>query len=245
MRFAIKISTIAVMSLLFISIPILSRADQFDHYREYIDNYQKYTSYQREQSIRKLEAMKTTDIERNYLLGMLYMLQGIDSMTSFAQSKQEKPKAEEVLKEPVVRNYFEKAQQNYDAVEKAHPGYKFIYCKYAELYRYSFNDAGLRKVTSRIGSTSQSESTAQCKSAIEDIAEGFASHGYANISKVIYEEAVKNWKPYPKYMLEALGDIANVQNNPSQSKYWWKRCVDEAEKDDRKIRCQEKLKSKN
>jgi hypothetical protein len=245
MRFVIKIATIAVISLSFICIPILSRADQFDRYREYIDNYQKYTYDQREQSIRELEAMKTGDIEKNYLLGMLYMLQGVDSMTSYAQSKKEKPKAEAVLKEPVVRTYFEKAQQNYDIVEKANPGYKYIYCKYAELYRYSFNEDGLKQVTSRIGIPSQSESATQCKSAIEDVAEGFAIHGYANISKVIYEEAVKNWKPYPKYMLEALGDIANVQNDPSQSKFWWKRCVDEAEKDDRKIRCQEKLKSKN
>ncbi len=245
MSFTVKIAAIVVMLLSYNCMPILARADQFDRYREHIDNYQKYTHDQREHTIQELAAMKTPDIERNYLLGMLYVLQGVDSMTSYAQSKKEKPRAEEVLKEPVIHNYFEKAKQNYDTVEQTNPGYKYIYCKYAELYRYSFNESGLRKVTSQVGRASQSESTTQCKSAIEDIAEGFASHGYANISQVIYEEAVKNWKPYPKYMLEALGDIANVQNSTSQSKFWWKRCMDEAENNDRKIRCQEKLKSKN
>jgi hypothetical protein len=244
MRFTIRVLTVCFTILSLALLPGLTYADQFDRFREYIDNYQSYSPNQRRQAIQDLEKLKTADIEKNYLLGMLYMLQGVDAMTSYAQSKREKPRAEEVLKEPSIRNYFEKAKQNYDTVEKAKPGYKYIYCKYAELYRYSFNGAGLRNVTSQIGQTGQSESTTQCKSAIEDIAEGFASHGYADISRIIFEEAVKNWKPYPKYMLEALGDIANVQNNPGQSKLWWKRCVDEAEKDDRKKRCQEKLNGK-
>ncbi len=245
MRFTTKTLTVAFITLSLSMLPVLIYADQFDPYREYIDNYKNYSSTQREKAIQDLESLMTTDIEKNYLLGMLYFLQGVDAMTKSAQAKKEKPKAEEVLKEPTVRNYFEKSQRNYEAVEKAQPGYKYIYCKFAELYRYSFNIEGLRQVTSRVGKTNQNERISQCKSSIEDVAEGFASHGYANISQAIYEEAVKSWTPYPKYMLEALGDIANVQKDPSRSKFWWKRCVDEAEKVDRKKRCEDKLKDTN
>jgi len=245
MRLIINKGAMIFMVFMFTFIPLLTYADQFDRYRDYIDNYPNYTHDQREASIQSLEKMKTTDIEKNYLLGMLYFIQGVDAMTSSAQSKKEKPKAEDILKEPVVRGYFEKSQWDYEAVEKAHPGYKYIYCKFAELYRYSFNAEGLRKVTSLVGKINQNDRVSQCKSSIEDIAEGFASHGYANLSKAIYEEAVKSWNPYPKYMLEALGDIANVQKDTVQSKYWWKRCMDEAEKLDRKKRCENKLKGTN
>ncbi len=236
-----RLIAIAMIVSSVILMPSLSSADQFDHYRKYIDNSQNYSLDQRDRSIQELEALKTADIEKNYLLGMLYLLQGIESMKASAQAKKDKPRAEDILKEPAIRRYFEKAEQNYDTVEKTNPGYKYIYCKYAELYRYSFNEDGLRRVTNRVGMVVQNERVEQCKGAIENIAEGYATYGYANLSKVIYEEAVRSWQSYPKYMLEALGDIENVRNNPAQAKYWWKRCDEEAEKSDRKKRCQDKF----
>lgn len=219
-------------------------ADDFDGFRKYIDNYEAYSHEQRESSIQQLERMKSSNVEKNYLLGMLYFLQGVDSINLIAQSKKEKLNVNEVINETQVHEYFVKSQQQYEIVEKAHPGYKFIYCKFAELYRFSFNAEGLRQVTSRAGQVKQEENVTQCKNSLEDIAEGFAQRGYLKLSQSIYEEAIKTWKPYPKYMLEALGDIEKTHNDLVRAKSWWKRCIDEADSSGKK-RCAEKIGAEN
>jgi hypothetical protein len=148
--------------------------DSLDPYRNCVDNFDKYFPTERERCIRELETLRIEDVEKNYLLGMLYSLQGFHAMMASAREKKAKPRAEDVAKEPGIREYFEKAEQNYDTVEKVKPGYKFIYCKYAELYRISFNEDGLRKITNRVGGKMGNETIVQCKKLIEDIAEGFA-----------------------------------------------------------------------
>ncbi|HEX20644.1 MAG TPA: hypothetical protein ENG78_07495 [Acidiferrobacteraceae bacterium] len=226
--------------LLVLGVLVLPRgasADQFDRYRNIIDNYHKYTLQKRETAIVGLEATRTSSVEKRYLLGMLYFIQGVERMKIVARAQTQKPKVEVVLKEKTVQAYFQKAKANYDAVESKSPGYKYIYCKYGELYRYSFNEDGLRKVTNRIGNTTQNNRTKQCKAMLENTAEQFARYGHANLSKVIYEEAVRNWRAYPKYMLEALGDIANATKDKTKALYWWNRCVTEAERSRRKQRC--------
>lgn len=222
-------------------LPRDTSADQFDRFRNVIDNYHKYSLQKRETVITELEATKTSSIEKKYLLGMLYFIQGTERMKVVARAKKKKPKVEEVLRDKTIQAYFQKAKANYDVVESRSPGYKYIYCKYGELYRYSFNENGLRKVARLIGKAAQNDRTKQCKAMLENAAEQFARYGHANLSKVIYEEAVKNWRGYPKYMIEALGDIAKARKDKTKSRYWWNRCVKEAERSERKKRCVTKI----
>ena len=227
-------------TILFLFVITSAFADQFDSYRKEIDCLECFNFSEREKAIHNLENMQTKDIERNYLLGMLYFIQAIEAAKTSAQSRAETPRIEEVMEEPSVRYLFEAAEANYGAVEKASPGYKFIYCKYGELYQFWNNEQGLRNTTRLAGRAKQNENIQQCKDMLEDAAEGYAQRGFANLSKAIYEEAVKEWRPYPPYMLEALGDIAEVQKNENEAVTWWKRCVKEGSPE-AKARCEKKL----
>lgn len=215
-------------------------ADQFDSFRKVIDCFECYSLEQREMAIRDLEAMPVSDVEQKYLLGMLYFMQAVETAKTRAQSMAQKPRIQEVMSEPDVRDLFQKSEANYDAVEKESAGYKYIYCKYGELYRYWHNERGLRRTTVLIGRTKQNERTQQCKNMLEDVAEKYAQHGFADLSKAIYEEAVRQWKPYPVYMLEALGDIEQALKNKKQAAYWWGRCVKETDSSESRERCEKK-----
>lgn len=219
-------------------------ADGYDEYRNIIDNYPSFTFEQRQLSITELEKSKQQDVEKYYILGMLYFIQSIDVMQKAAQSKSEKPKIEDVVSEESVSIYLNKTEENYNRVNIEHPGYKFIYCKYAELYWYSINAKGLERITKEVGGAGNNEQMDQCKSVLEDVAEKLASKGYAAISKTIYKTAVSNWSSYPKYMLEAIGDIENISNNINEAVVWWKRCASEAT-GDRKKRCTSKYSALN
>lgn len=213
-------------------------ADQFDSYRKPIDCIDCYTFTQREKAIHDLENMSSKDVERNYLLGMLYFIQAVEAAKTSAQSKAKKPRIDEVMAEPPVRHLFEASEANYDAVERASPGYKFIYCKYGELYRFWHNERGLRRTTVLVGRAKPNANIQQCKGMLEDAAEAYTQYDVTT-SKAIYEEAVREWKPYPPYMLEALGDIEEFQKNEKQAVTWWSRCVNEAAPE-AKARCEEK-----
>lgn len=227
----------SILVIVVLVLPLRAPADEFDQYRQIIDNFYKYPAQERETAITELERTKASSIEKDYLLGMLYFIQGIELMKTIARAQEKKPKAEEVLKDKTVQEYFRKAKAKYDGVESKSPGYKYIYCKYGELYRYSFDQDGLRRVTNHVGHATENDRLRQCKNMLENAAEQFVRYGYARLSKVIYEEAVKTWRPYPIYMLEALGDIEQVQQNKTKALYWWKRCVAEAESSERKQRC--------
>lgn len=229
--------SLGVLAIAVLVLPLVASADQFDRYRHVIDRFHEYPVQERETTIAELEGTKTSSIEKNYLLGMLYFIQGVERMKTIARAQEKKPRVEEVLKDKTVQGYFQKAEANYDAVQSTSPGYKYIYCKYGELYRYSFNEDGLRKVTRQVGRADQNDRLEQCKAMLEDVAEGFVRYGYVGLSKVIYEEAVRTWRPYSIYMLEALGDIEQVQKNKAKAVYWWKRCVAEARSTERKQRC--------
>ena len=96
-------------------------------------------------------------------------------------------------------------------------------------------------MTTTVGQAEKTERTEQCKGVIENTAEKYAARGRVQITRTIFQAAIKNWKPYPKYMLEAMGDIEVVLNNRAQAKVWWRRCIEEAESKERKLRCRKKL----
>ncbi len=216
-------------------------ADSFDRYRDMIDNYQQYNPGQRGEAIAELEKIQTKDVEKDYLLGMLNFLQGTDSMVALARSKPQQPPMEEIVGDPSVQKYYQAAERAYDRVEASHPGYQYIYCKYVELYRFSLNQKGLEKTTLALGKAENNDRTAECKDLLENTAEQFASRGKVQISRAIFHAAIQSWMPYPKYMLEAMGDIENVLDKRAQAKVWWQRCVAEADGKERQTRCQEKL----
>lgn len=175
---------------------------------------------------------------------MLYFIQGIETMKRIARQQKTKPKIKDVLKDSTVQRYLQNAEANYDAVERTSPGYKYIYCKYGELYRYTFNKDGLKRVTNRVGTAVQNDRVLQCRAMLESAAEQFTRYGDRGLemAKVIFEEAIKTWRPYPEYMLEPLGDIERLQNNDKRAFYWWSRCAKEVEVSEIKQRCQEKIK---
>lgn len=233
-----------LLAILFVGslmIPGFVIADQFDEFRKYIDEYQKFTFEEREAAIAELGSIQTEDLEKHYLLGMLNFIQGFQKMLIEASARSVKPKPQEMLQIQGIRNYFRMAEKNYDIVEARSQGYKYIYCKYTELYRYSFNENGLRKITRKLGKIYLNQQAGQCKNLLEDVAQHFAAIGYARLSKAIYEEAVAEWKSHPKYMLEALGDIEKALKNDEKAAHWWSRCMAEAERDDRKDRCAAKI----
>ncbi|MDX1487798.1 MAG: hypothetical protein R3268_06330 [Acidiferrobacterales bacterium] len=238
----VLLSAVLICSALFF--PLGVSAGEFDRYKQIIDNFQNYPMQERETALTELEAMKTSDIEKKYLLGMLYFIQGIERMKQIARQQKTKPKIADVLKDSTVQRYLQNAEANYDAVERTSPGYKYIYCKYGELYRYTFNKDGLKRVTNRVGNAVQNDRVLQCKAMLESAAAQFTRYGDRGLemAKVIFEEAIKTWRPYPKYMLEPLGDIEQLQNNGKRALYWWRRCVEEVEVSEIKQRCQEKIK---
>lgn len=219
----------------------IAQADSFDKYRMIIDNYHTYNVGDISKAIIDFEKEESADVEKNYLLGMLYFIRGFVNLREIGRSSPVKIRVEDALENNSVQSDFRYAEDNYDLVEQREPGYKLIYCKYAELYRYSFNGEGLDKITRKVGRVPQNERTQQCKASLEDIAEGYARYGYANLSRVIYKAAVLTWNPYPKYMLEAIGDIEDVRDNEKEAKMWWKRCVQEADTPARKERCLRKV----
>lgn len=216
-------------------------ADEFDRYRELVDNYKNYTMAQRDEAIGRLETLRTADVEKSYLLGMLNVIQGMQSMVSMARRGPDRPRIEDVLRDPTVQKYFASAEHHYTVVERSQPGYKHIYCKLAELYRFASDEKGLEKTTIAVGRAVQNERTRQCKGLLEDIAEQYASRGRAHVSRTIYRAAIESWSPYPTYMLEALGDIEDVLANRPLARSWWERCIKEAETGERQARCQKKL----
>lgn len=223
-----------------IHLPALA-VDQFEEYRNYIDNYPEYSTLQIDNAINGLKSVNSEDIEKDYLLGMLHFIQGFNRMRELALSSTNRPKPADLLKDITVQHHYHSAEEYYNAVENRTSGYKYLYCKYVELYRYSFNKEGLKRVTKLVGKSPENERLTSCKGILEDTAELMAQKGYADISKAIYEEAVVSWPQYPKYMLEALGDIERVHNNQGKASYWWKRCLDEALNSDRKNRCSDKI----
>jgi hypothetical protein len=239
---AIKLIVLAMFLLAPLIQPLEVKADQFEPYRKYIDDFPSYSAIERERAIEELTLIVSEDVEKDYLLGMLHFIQGFEGVKTFARAQKEKPKAEDVLKDIAVQKSFRASESYYDAVESRSPGYKYIYCKYAELYRASFDGEGLKRITKRIGHAPQSENIKECKNLMEDFAESLARYGYTNLSKIIYEEAVNSWNEYPEYMLEALGDIENIFQNNRRATYWWKRCVSESKSAERKQGCLEKRK---
>lgn len=218
-------------------------ADEFDKYRNVIDNYPSFTFEQREASISELEGSTTPDtVEKDYLLGMLSFIQGIDLMQKIAKSKPKQLAIKEVVADKEVSRYLNKAEGYYDKVNMAHPGYKYIYCKYGELYRYSANGEGLERITKEVGGIQENDRLKQCKALLEDIAEMSANYGQLLTSINIYKAAVSTWKDYPKYMLEAIGGLENALHNRAEAKIWWKRCKAEAT-GERKSRCSSNLKN--
>ena len=245
MKIATRITAPCITVALMLFAPVAAQADQFDNYREQVDNYQRYSHAQRDHAIDELEQAQTTDIEKNYLLGMLYFLQGFEAMKDAVRASKKKPRIEDVRKLPEVRRYLDRSEQNYEIVERAQPGYKYVYCKFAELYGRTFNGEGMETLTYRVGKADKNERVAQCQSAIEDTAETFIRYGHEDDAGIIYAAAVKSWNPYPKYMLAALGDIANNHGNADQARAWWKRCVNEADQAGLKQHCVEQLKAPN
>lgn len=216
-------------------------ADSFDRYREVIDNYRNYDEPERARTIKELQDLKTKDIEKNYLLGMLYYIQGFDSAMSIAKNSPKKPRLEEVVKVASVKKDFDLSEKNYDIVQKARPGYKYIYCKYVELFRVTLNGEGLKKVTLAIGKEGKSEATDQCRTLLENIAQFFATRGYGDITTTILHAAVTSWEDYPKYMLGGLGDAAQQKGKTREAKKWWQRCVKEAKRKDLRQYCKGQL----
>ena len=230
-----------IVAVILPSLSQTAKADPFDRYREFIDNFKAYDIYQREDAINELEKYTTSDIEKKYLLGMLYFIQALETMTSIARSKPYRPKFEKVLKDSTVQKYFGLSEKNYDAVENENPGYKYIYCKYVELYRYSLNEEGLKKIVAKVGEVEENERTQQCKDMIAYVAKDFAKRGRLNISRTILDSAINSWPSYPKYMNEAMGDIEIALENHKQAMVWWERCVEEAEDEERRQRCLKKI----
>lgn len=214
-------------------------ADLYATYRDVIDNYAEHNEVEIDASINSLSGVKTNDVEKDYLLGMLYFIRGFNHLNKLGSSGTVKTIADGMKNESVARD-FQQAENNYLAVEESIPGYKYIYCKLAEMYRYSLNENGLRNVTLKVGSAKPNERTNQCKVALEDFAEQFAQNGYASYSMVIYKAAIDGWKPYPKYMLQAVGDIENALGHKEQALIWWQRCAQEVKNPEFKKSCQSK-----
>ncbi len=221
--------------------------DIFEKYRKIIDNNSNQTLVDRGESIKDLEKTQSSNVEKDYLLGMLYYIQVRELMQSFASDSQNKPSINEATSNPIVAKHIRSAEEYYDNVEIKQPGYKYIYCKYTELYRDTYNIDGLRRIVMKIGQAKSNPRVEDCKSMLEDTAIQFSKLGQMGepVVQAIFEEMTKSWASYPKYILEPLGDIAQFQNNTkmnTKSFYWWGRCVDEVEIDEIRNRCVSKLK---
>lgn len=221
--------------------------DRYAPYREQIDNYQKYTVAERDRAIAELQRKPSSDVERDYLLGMLNYLQARAAMTRFAESRTTRPTMAEAAQSPVAAKYIRRAKHDYDEVEKRSPGYKYIYCKYGELYRDTYDIAGLRATVRKVGRAHPSKRLAECKSMLEGVARQYARLGNPAGDAVvqgILEEITLSWRDYPKYILEPLGDIAQLQNDSptnKKSRYWWNRCAREVKDKEIRQRCLDKL----
>ncbi len=221
-------------------------ADGYEKYREYINNYQRHVSAERDLAIEELERKPSSDIERDYLLGMLNYLQAREAMKLSANKSKTKPTIAEAVRDPVASRYIRQAKHYYDEVEERSPGYKYIYCKYGELYRDTYDIEGLRATVRKVGRAHPDKRVTECKKMLEDSAIQYAQYGPMGdaVVQAIFEEMTLSWPDYPKYILEPLGDIAQFQNNVATNKksaYWWNRCTHEVQEEEIKDRCIDKL----
>lgn len=221
--------------------------DEYAQYREQIDNYQAHNSMERDRVIQELENKPSSDVERDYLLGMLNYLQIRDAMRLFAKKSKTKPTIAEAARDPVASGYIRQAKHYYDEVEQRSPGYKYIYCKYGELYRDTYDIEGLRATVTKMGRAHPNKRLTECKKMLENTAVQYAQYNSPQgdaVVQAIFEEMTLSWPEYPKYILEPLGDIAQFQNDvPTNRKsyYWWDRCAHEVEDGEIKQRCLDKL----
>lgn len=228
----------------------IADSNKLHDYQIYIDNYQNYSLAERDRAIQEIIGLPTKDIEKNYLLGMLYYIQSIDEMNRIKSGSEKKLKITQVVEDKTVSKYILNAKMQYDQVESSSPGYKYIYCKYGELYRDTYNIQGLRETVRKVGSSKVNPRSAECKDMLENIAIQYSQYGEMGelVTQAIFEEMTKSWDDYPKYILEPLGDIAQFQNNTTNNKlshYWWNRCVSEVVEVEIRDRCAIKLKHLN
>ena len=240
-----KRTALFLVALLVFSTPLHSaNAPDFSEFQTVVDNYNDYSLEQRDSAIKKLQALKTDSLEKNYVLGMLNFIQGFDTMRTIARFYSSKPSFEEVLAKPKVKNYFNKAEKYYKLVAEKNPDYKHNYCKLAEVYSYAFNEKGIVAITRQVGEAPQTANIETCKKSIQKYALNFSNKGYAKLTKQVYITAIKYWQPYPDYMPEAIGDIEYKFGNPQNARSWWIRCVNEASTQ-RLNRCKHKLQQLN
>jgi len=247
MKKNIKAFLMIFVLAMFISVSSNASQDIFEKYRQVIDNNSTQTLITRGKAIKELERIHSSDIEKDYLLGMLYYIQARELMRSFAARSGKKPTITESTSNPIVAKHIQSAEEHYNNVETKQPGYKYIYCKYTELYRDTYNIDGLKKTVNIVGKAKSNSREDDCKRMLEDTAIQYSKLGQMGepVVQAIFEEMTKSWANYPKYILEPLGDIAQFQNNTktnTKSFYWWSRCVDEVEIDEIRNRCINKLK---
>jgi len=240
MKFAITTSaTLRVFgAILFILCPIHSFSEQttidnLKPFRELVDHHEKYQIADLDRGITDLKSLQSDEIEKPYLLGMLYLIRAVAVSV--------KRGAKDHLKDADIQEDFRQSKANFDSVEAREPGYRYVYCKYAELYRYSLDEAGMRMLIHKLASNSSSVFVKECRAQIEDTGQLYASSGLLGEAKNIYAAIVNEWKPYPEYTLEALGDIEKALGHMDSAKEWWLRCVNEVQDRTRVQRCRDKL----
>jgi len=215
-------------------------ADPLQPFRAMTEARRTMAPAQLDEAIGKLEQIRVDDVEKPYLLGMLHFMRAFTRLSEKGRSAV-KMTADEAARDPAIQADFQKAKTYYDAVEKARPAYKFIYCRYAELYQYSFDRKGMSDLANRLAAAPPDEQTTQCKKFLTDVADEYGAQGYAPYASNIYRAIVASWKPFPEYMLEAIGDAEEINRNKKQARLWWKRCATESSTKDRRDRCQSKL----
>ncbi|MEE8580912.1 MAG: hypothetical protein V3T33_04905 [Myxococcota bacterium] len=197
----------------------------FQAYRDVIDDTEA-TVEALGKAIAELETLESKQIEKSYLLGMLHLRQALLSQKSTGDA---------------AASEFAASKRHYDSVERREPGYKYIYCKHAELYLYTRNDAGLVSIARRLGAVSANERTRECKNALEQMAKRIASSGGGSVAKGIYRAALDAWRPYPAQLAERLGDLEDADGNRAEAQRWWRACAEKTSETGRAALCRKKL----
>ncbi len=210
-------------------------------YRDAVDNARNYDFNQRDEIIGQLDAITTDSIDKPYLLGMLYFIQAVDAVRIVSQNTEPRPTPEQVLATPEVIQYFDLAEQSYDQVEAKTPGYRYLYCRYADLYRYRLDKHGFNKVVRLLKDASPSDENRQCRKFVEDVAAHFFTEGMLDMAQAIYRSTIKHWGDRPTYMLERMGDIENQLGEEAIAKEWWQQCQMETDDEALKKRCTLKI----